>query len=47
MGLLDELRDHDEVAINEIVLPWDFNIRGLSVVRLIEKEGERKTKRCA
>lgn len=21
MGLLDELRDHDEVAINEIVLP--------------------------
>jgi hypothetical protein len=47
MGLIDEIRDHEEKPLNEVVLPWDFKIRGLSVARLIEKEGERKTKRCA
>ena len=46
-GLIDEIRDHEEQPLNEIVLPWDVKKRGLSVVRLIEKEGERKTKRCA
>ena len=46
-GLIDEIRDHEEKPLNEVVLPWDFKIRGLSVARLIEKEGERKTKRCA
>lgn len=45
-GLIDEIRDHEEQPLNEIVLPWDVKKRGLSVVRLIEKEGERKTKRC-
>ena len=27
-GLIDEIRDHDETAINEIVLPWDFKRGG-------------------
>lgn len=29
-GLIDEIRDHEEQPINEIVLPWDFKEGAIS-----------------
>lgn len=36
-GLIDEVRDHEEAPINEVVLPWDVKRGGFSLRRLSKK----------